>query len=105
MSTWLIVVIIGAGTFLTRLSFIGVFGRRDLPAVLEAPLRYVAPAVLAAIAIPAIVAPGGGPVDLTPANLRFVAAIVAGGVAWKTKNIGFTIVVGLVTLGVLDYFA
>ena len=56
MSTWLIVVIIGAGTYLTRLSFIGVFGRRGLPAVLEAPLRYVAPAVLAAIAIPGFIA-------------------------------------------------
>jgi branched-subunit amino acid transport protein len=100
---WLIIVVIGAGTYLTRISFIAALGRRGVPAVIEAPLRYVAPAVLAAIAIPAIVTPGGGPVDLTPANLRLVAAVVAGGVAWKTRNIGLTIVVGLVILGVLDF--
>ena len=103
MSPWLIIAIIGVGTYLTRLSFIGILGRRGVPEVLEAPLRYVAPAVLAALAIPAIVAPAGGPVDLTFGNLRFVAAILAGAVAWKTRNIGLTILVGLGTLGILDY--
>ena len=102
MNPWLIIAIIGLGTYLMRLSFIGVLGRRGVPPVMEAPLRYVAPAVLAAISIPAIVAPSG-PVDLTPANLRLVAAILAGGVAWKTRNMGLTILVGLVALGVLDY--
>ncbi len=102
MSEWAIVLVIGAGTYLSRLSFIGVLGRRGVPPSMEAPLRYVAPAVLAAIALPAVLAPSGS-VDLTPTNLRLVAAILAGGVAWKTRNIALTIVVGLTALGVLDY--
>ena len=71
MTMWLSVVVIGVGTYLTRLSFIGVFGDRAMPAWLEQPLRYVAPAVLAAIVLPAVVRPEGA-VDLLPAgNPRF----------------------------------
>ena len=103
MNVWLIITIIGISTYLSRLSLTGVFGRRGVPAALDAPLRYVAPAVLAALAAPAIVAPDG-PIDLTPANLRLIAGLAAGLVAWKTKNVGLTIVVGLLTLGLLDLF-
>ena len=48
-----IIVVIGIGTYLFRLSFIGLLGARPMPAWAAAPLRYVAPAVLAAIVAPA----------------------------------------------------
>ncbi len=101
MTGWIIVLAIGAGTYLARLSFIGAFARRDVPRALEAPLRYVAPAVLAAIAAPAVIAPTGA-FDLTPGNLELVAALGAGLAAWRTRSIAVTIVVGLVGLGILE---
>ncbi len=101
MRGWLIVVAIGVGTYLARLSFIGAFARREVPRALEAPLRHVAPAVLAAIAAPAIIAPTGG-VDVTPGNLELVAAFGAGLAAWRTRSIAVTIVVGLAGLGILE---
>lgn len=101
MSGWLVVLSIGVGTYLARLSFIGAFSRRDVPRALETPLRYVAPAALAAIAAPAVIAPGGV-VDVTPGNLELVAAAMAGIVAWRTRSIAVTIVVGLVGLGILE---
>ena len=102
MSPWLIIVIVGVGTIITRLSFIGILGRFGVPAFIERPLRFVAPAALAAIAIPAVVAPEGA-VDVGVGSLRLVAALVAILVAWKTRAIGPTIVAGMVSLWQLDW--
>ena len=102
MSPWLIVVFVGIGTYLTRLSFIGILGDREIPAYVERPLRLVAPAVLAAIAVPALVAPEGE-VFFSFDNLRLLAGVIATIVAWKTRSIGWTIGVGMVSLWVLDW--
>lgn len=102
MNIWLIIVIIGLGTYLIRLSFIGVLGKVGVPSYVERPLRFVAPAVLAAIALPQLVAPAGS-VDIGFGNLRLVAGVVAIMVAWKTRSMGPTIVAGMVTLWLLDW--
>jgi branched-subunit amino acid transport protein len=100
---WGAVIAIGVGTYLTRLSFIGAFGERAMPAWLERPLRYVAPSVLAAIVLPAVVMPEGA-VDLLPAtNPRFLAAIIAAAVAFKWRNVSLVIAVGMTSLWVLDW--
>jgi len=102
MNPWLIVIIVGFGTYLTRLSFIGILGDREIPSYVERPLRLVAPAVLAAIAVPALVAPEGE-VFVSFDNLRMLAGIIATAVAWKTRSIGWTIGVGMVSLWILDW--
>lgn len=94
MSPWVIVMLIGLGTYLTRLSFVALFGRYGVPPWLVAPLRYVGPAVLAALVAPAVIAPEG-PLDVTPGNPRFLAAVVAVGVAMRTKSVSWTIVAGM----------
>lgn len=100
---WGAVIIIGLGTYLTRLSFIGAFGERAMPAWMEVPLRYVAPAVLGAIVLPAVVMPEGI-IELAPAvNPRFVAAVVAAVVAAKWRNVSLVIVVGMASLWILDW--
>jgi branched-subunit amino acid transport protein len=99
---WVAVVAIGVGTYLTRLSFIGAFGEREMPAWLERPLRFVAPAVLGAIVLPAIVRPEGS-IDLIPAsNPRFIAGVLAALAAYRWRNVSVVIVVGMVALWVID---
>lgn len=99
---WAAVIAIGVGTYLTRLSFIGAFGEREMPAWLERPLRFVAPAVLGAIVLPAVVRPDGA-FDVIPAsNPRFLAAVLAGLVAYRWRNVTVVIVVGMVALWVID---
>lgn len=98
---WVIVAVVGIGTYLTRLSFIGIFGNRRLPDVVREGLRFIAPAVLAALILPAVVRPDG-PIDLTLANPRWLAAAVAGLVTWRTKNIALTAVAGLFALWLID---
>ncbi len=96
-----IVAAIGIGAYLSRLSFIAALGSRRVPPVLSRALEYVAPAVLAAIVFPAVVRPDG-PIDLTPANLRLLAGLAAGVVAWRTKNVALTTAVGLGSLWALQ---
>jgi branched-subunit amino acid transport protein len=96
------ILIIGTGTYLTRLSFIALVGDRQMPAWALGPLRYVAPAVLAAIIAPAVMVVDGS-VALTPAtNPRFLAAVVAGLVAWRFRNVVAVIVSGMGTLWILQ---
>ena len=58
-------------------------------------LRYVPPAVLAAIIAPALLMPDGKTLDLAPTKAYLVAGIAAGLIAWRTKNLLLTIVLGM----------
>lgn len=102
MTAWVAVVVIGIGTYLLRLSFIGVFGSTSMPPWAQRPLKYVGPAVLAALVAPAVVLREGG-VDLAPStNPRFLAAALAALVAWRVRSVAAVIVVGMVTLWLLQ---
>lgn len=103
MTDWLIIVFVGIGTYLARVSFIAGFGDRRLPPVAERALTYVAPAVFAAIVLPAVLLPGGS-ADVTPAgNPRFAAAVLAAFAAWRLKSVVAVTVVGMAALWVLDW--
>jgi branched-subunit amino acid transport protein len=100
MTMWLVVIAAGIATFAIRFVFIGLFGRIKVPPALERGLRYIAPAVLAALTLPAVLAPGGA---LDPWNPFVPAAIIGGIAAWTTKSIGAAIVVGLPALWLLNW--
>lgn len=100
MNTWITVVVSGIATLGIRFSFIALFGRVAVPDLLERALRYIAPAVLAAIALPAVAAPGGVYDVWNP----FVPAAILGGLAaWRTGSIGATIVVGMPALWIIQW--
>lgn len=94
MSVWLAMLFAGLVTYLTRLSFISLFGNREFsPFVLRA-LRYVPPAVLTAIIFPELLVRDGG-LDISLGNGRLLAGTVAILVAYFTKNVILTILVGM----------
>lgn len=102
MTDLAVIVTIGIGTYLTRLSFIGIVGDRTMPDWAMVPLRFVAPAVLAALVAPAVLLRGGS-LDVLPAtNPRALAALVALVVAWKTKNVAAVIVAGMAVVWLLQ---
>ncbi|GAA5184439.1 hypothetical protein GCM10025771_38520 [Niveibacterium umoris] len=87
----------GLVTFLTRFSFIA-GGRRLAPGPrLQAGLRYVPPAVLAALIAPEVFVQGGV-VALSPSSPRLIAAVLASIVALRTRSVSLTIGVGLIVL-------
>ena len=98
---WVAIVAIGALTYGIRLSFIHLFGRIDgVPTRLQRPLRYVPPAVLAALVLPRLVTLGPS-VAATLLDEQLIAGLVAGAVAWRTENVFATIATGM---GVLWLF-
>jgi len=102
-SFWLTMIMLGILTFSIRLSFIVILDRWETPPILQRALRFVPIAVLAAIIVPELVMPGGM-LNISFTNLRLLAGIVAMLVAWKTKNIVWTIVAGMGVLLGLQYF-
>lgn len=102
MTLWLTILLAGAATFATRLSFIQLYGRRTFPDWLARSLRFVPPAVLTAIIIPELLVYDGG-LDLSFGNFRLLAGIIAALVAWRTKNVMLTVLVGMAVLWALQF--
>ncbi len=84
-------------TFATRYTMIALLGRISVPAGLLRALRYVPAAVLTALIVPALVIPADETLALTWRNANLVAGLVAILVAWRTRHLLFTIVVGMGT--------
>ena len=101
-SFWLTMLIVGILTFGIRLSFIVILDRWQPPDLIQRSLRFVPVAILTAIIVPELVMPGGT-VDISISNLRMLAGIVTMLVAWKTKNIVWTIIAGMGALLGLQY--
>lgn len=97
MNIWLIILATGLITFTLRLSFIYLHGKAEFPAWFRASLQYVPAAVLAAIVLPGILMPHGT-LDLSLHNPRLIAGFVAALVAWRTRSLLATIVVGMAVL-------
>ena len=101
MNAWLVMVSIGVITFATRLSFILLLGRVEIPQAVRRGLRFVPAAVLSAIIFPELLLPGGV-LDLSPGNPRLLAGFLAILVAWRTKNVLLTISAGMAALLLLQ---
>src|SRR3989475_7913819 len=100
MRYWLIILGMGLVTYAVRLSIIALSGRSDVPPAVRRALRFVPPAVLTALAAPAIIRPEGV-VNLSVTNIQLIAGSVAALVAWKTRSALFTIAVGMAMLWTL----
>lgn len=102
MTLWLMFIIIGLLTYAIRLSFILFFSKMNIPSLLQRAFRFVPVAVLSAIIFPALFLPKGV-LALSFSNTRLLAGILAVGVAWKTKNVLITLVVGMGALYLLQF--
>jgi branched-subunit amino acid transport protein len=81
-------------TFGVRYLSLAVFGRMQMPLWLLRALRYVPVAVLTAISVPAVFMPQGF-VNLNLNNPYLLAGAASTAVAWRTKNLLLTIMVGM----------
>lgn len=85
-------------TIAIRYPVLALLGKVNLPAPIFRALRFVPPAVLTAIILPIIVFNSDGNLDLHAANPHLVAGLVAVVIAWRTKNLLLTIVLGMLAL-------
>ena len=103
MTAWLIIVGAALVTLGMRLSFIYFHGKARLPSWFHRSLYFVPAAVLAAIILPGIFAPQGV-VNISWTNPRLWATLVASIVAWKTENAIPTMIAGMGTLWLLQWW-
>ncbi len=101
ISLWLLFLAIGLGTFSLRFSFIYLFGKITMPEWLRRALKYVPAAVLAALVFPALTHPAGT-LDISLNNLRLLAGLGGAIVAWKTRNVLWTLITGMALLWILQ---
>jgi branched-subunit amino acid transport protein len=94
---WLVMLAGGLLTYLLRLSFIVLLEHWQMPDLLRRALCFVPAAVFAAIIFPELVMHEGG-LNILPTNPRLIAGLLAGLVAWRTKNVLLTIGIGMATL-------
>lgn len=97
MNEVLLIAGMAAVTMATRIPVLMLLSRRKLPEGVTRALRYVPPAVLAAIILPIAVL-RDGQVFLALNNATLVASIFAVLIAWRTKNLLLTIVLGMAAL-------
>lgn len=93
---WLIIVIMGIGTFLIRFSFLGLIGDRPMPDFVLRLLRYTPVAVLPGMVAPLVLWPGatGGAFD----PVRMLAAVATVLIGIWTRNVLWAILGGAATL-------
>jgi branched-subunit amino acid transport protein len=101
MNIWLIMIVGGLLTFGLRFLFIFLLGKIHIPESVKRALRFVPLAVLSAIIMPELILPSRQ-IDVSFANHRLIAGSIAIAVAYYTKNMIITILIGMASLIVLD---
>lgn len=104
MNIWVVMVSLGLLTFLTRLSFIGLFQRWQPPDLVRRALRYVPVAALTAIIVPEMLMPDGV-LNLNPLNPRLLAGLLAIFVAVRTRSVAWTIAAGMLVFWLLRWLS
>ncbi len=94
MNIWIIMICLGLLTFATRLSFILLMERINVPRNFQRALRFVPIAVLSAIIAPELGYTNSA-LAISFTNPRLLAGLAATVVAYKTKNVIFTIIAGM----------
>ena len=87
VALWTVILVLGAGTFLIRFSFLGLIGDRPLPGWLLRHLRYTAVAVMPGLVAPLVLWPqatGGvtDPARLAAAGVALVAGVWTRSALW-----------------------
>ena len=92
----------GLATYLPRLLPILLLSSKKLPLVVVAWLRYVPVAVLSAMLLPSLAVREGG-LDFSGSNLYMWAAIPTFLVAWKTRSLFGSVLVGMGIVALARY--
>jgi branched-subunit amino acid transport protein len=103
VTLWAVIVAVGALNYLSRLSFIALFARIPMPAAMARALRFVPAAMLTAIVVPAVAFRAPGVLELSYANPKLLAALVAAAIAWRTRSVTATMASGMIALWLMQW--
>lgn len=100
MNPWVVIILGGLFTLAIRSSIILAIDKINMPDWFKRSLRYIPTAILSAIILPGLFAPEGK-IAFSLHNTEMLSGLVAIGVAWWTKNVVLTILVGIASLVIL----
>jgi branched-subunit amino acid transport protein len=103
VTLWAVIVAVGALNYLSRLSFIALFARIPMPPAMARALRFVPAAMLTAIVVPAVAFRAPGVLELSYANPKLLAALVAAAIAWRTRSVTATMASGMIALWLMQW--
>lgn len=102
-TAWIIFLVLGVLTYLTRFAFVALWGRLRLPAWFQRALNFVPVAVLSAIILPELVL-NEGHLNLALDNPRLLAGAAAVLVAYRTRSTLLTILAGMAVFWGMRFF-
>ena len=106
MTLWLTVFGMGAVTYGIRLSLLVFVSHTSLPRAARDALRFVLPAVLVAIILPAaLYVVEEQSLSVSFGNERLVAVLLAAAVALLSKNVWLTVSTGMAALWLFQWLA
>lgn len=94
LEEWLLILGMMLVTMAARIPLLVIVGRIQLPKRAFRALRYVPVAVLTAICVPIMLMPNDQ-LDLSFSNAHLLAGVLAILIAWRTKNLLLTIMLGM----------
>ena len=100
---WIVILVVGALNYLSRLSFIALFAKVEMPLLVARALRFVPAAMLMAIVVPSVVFAAPGTLAFSYTNPKLVAALAAAAVARRTRSGMATMAVGMLTLWLVQW--
>jgi branched-subunit amino acid transport protein len=101
MNIWVVMILGGVLTYLTRLSFIWLQDLIIMPPMLQRALRFVPPAVLSVVIFQELLFRNAS-LDISLTNTRLLAGVVAVVIAWRSRSPLLTIASGMAALLVLN---
>lgn len=103
MTTWLVVLAVGLGTYAFRAAMFAVVGARDIPARAQRPLAFVGPAALGAL-VGGMLLTAHGSAEV-PGLAEAGAAVVSFITVRRSGNVAVGIVTGFLALWVIASFS
>lgn len=103
MTTWLVVLAVGLGTYAFRAAMFAIVGACDVPEWAQRPLAYVSPAALGALVGGMLLTAHGSAV--MPGLAEAGAAVVSFVTVRRSGNVAVGLVTGFLALWVLASFS
>jgi branched-subunit amino acid transport protein len=96
------IIILGLVNFLLRFLPAQILNKIALPEVVEEWLSFIPVATMSAIVIPVLLKTNNSLISFSWHNLNLLSAVPTVIVAAKTRNLGYTLATGMVTMAVLQ---
>jgi branched-subunit amino acid transport protein len=99
------ILILGGLNYLLRFVPAILLNKFSLPKYVEEWLSFVPVATMAAVVVPSIIGYDDKPIYFSMSNPNLVCALPTVIVAWKTRSLGLTLAVGMLTMALLQLLA